>query len=366
MKIYILTLPLNVNYGGILQAYALQTVLLRMGHEVAVIDREKKPRWTEWFFKLPGRLVQKIVLRRNIPVFHERLYYQHSLMQAQYTCRFIEQHIKRRMVHFLSEIDQTEMDALVVGSDQIWRPVYFTPFYGNVVNAFGAFADHWNIRRLSYAASFGVDHLKEYSVNEILEIGRILSTFSGVSVRESSGIHLCKDYFHVVAQQVLDPTMLLKMDDYLKLIPDTMPKQEGIMTYVLDAFEGKYAFLNRLGEQLKMPLFSVIAESYEKPQPPLEQWLAGFRDASLIVTDSFHACVFSILFNKPFWVVLNPNRGIARIESLLSMFGLENRLVTNLQTCPVEKTPIDWQAVNQKLEQGRKHSTEYLINALES
>ena len=366
MKIKILTLPLIVNYGGILQAYALQTVLQRMGHEVSVIDREKKPKLLDWIFKVPGRLFQKYVLHQNLPVFHEKLYYNHTLMRAQYTTRFIESHIRRRMVNSLSELSKNEMDALVVGSDQIWRPVYFTPFYGNVVNAFGAFADHWNIRRLSYAASFGVDHLKEYSANEISEIGRILSTFSGVSVRESSGIHLCKDYFHVVAQQVLDPTMLLKMDDYLKLIPDTMPKQEGVMTYVLDSFEGKDEFLNRLGEQLKMPLFSVIAESYEKLQPPLEQWLAGFRDASLIVTDSFHACVFSILFNKPFWVVLNSNRGIARIESLLSMFGLENRLVTDLQTCPVEKTPIDWQAVNQKLEQGRKHSTEYLINALES
>lgn len=366
MRISILTLPLNVNYGGILQAYALQTVLQRMGHKVSVIDREKKPKLSDWIFKIPLRLFQKFLLRRNIPVFHEKLYYQHSLMLARYTNRFIESYIHRRVVNSLSELSKEEMDALVIGSDQVWRPVYFTPLYGSAVNAFGAFANHWDIRRLSYAASFGVDHLKEYSTNEITEIGKILSTFSGVSVRESSGVHLCKDYFCVNAQQVLDPTMLLEKTDYLKLIPDTIPVQKGIMTYVLDSFAGKDEFLNRLSEELQMPMFSVIAESYEEPQPPLEKWLAGFRDASLIVTDSFHACVFSILFNKPFWVVLNPNRGIARIESLLSMFGLVNRLVTDLHTSPIERSPIDWQIVNKRLEQSRKQSKDYLINALES
>lgn len=362
MKIAILTLQPFVNYGGILQAWALQTVLCRMEHEAGIIYRPSLigMNWPKMLSKIPGRIIEKYIKKKDVPILHEMLYYKTSMLIAQHTLRFINQHLHLLNVNKLSGVKKHDPDAIVIGSDQIWRPIYFSD---HIENAYGKFAEKWNIPILSYAASFGIDSLKEYSSSDIKKVQNLIKKFRAVSVRESSGVDICRNELGVTAEHVLDPTMLLDKENYIELIPSDIQRRSGIMIYILDDFNGKAEFINTLSKELSMPIFNTKADKYGDIQPPVEEWLAGFRDASMIITDSFHACVFSIIFNKPFWVIVNSVRGLARIESLLSLFDLKNRIISDISQV-LEKQSIDWELVNNKIREYRKKSLTYLTQNL--
>lgn len=337
MRIGILTLPLNTNYGGILQAYALQTVLERMGHEVHVIEK-KRHLLSIPIQKMPfcyGKRIVKNIIGRKFPIFYEQKYNREQPIIRQNTDKFIKKYIHIAEYDDFSDIKESEYDAIVVGSDQVWRPKYFG--LNQIENAYLKFAEGWNIKRIAYAASFGTDEW-EYTPKQTDECGKLLRMFDAVSVREDSGVDLCKRYFGVEAQHVLDPTMLLDKDDYIKLFKAAnTPKSKGnLLCYILDENEEKTALVKRIADEKGLIPFNVKSISddinsplYERIQPPLEQWLRGFYDADFVITDSFHACVFSIIFNKPFIVYGNINRGLSRFISLLNMFGLTERIVNN-------------------------------------
>ena len=335
MKIGILTLPLHTNYGGILQAYALQTVLERMGHEVCLIEKKRKP------FQLPlwkaplvyGKRIIRNVTGHPFPIFYEQKINREKPIVQQHTDRFIHKYIKRRFVDDFSEIKETDFDVIVVGSDQVWRPKYFKD---SIEHAYLDFTKDWNIKRIAYAASFGTDEW-EYTPEQTRRCGELLKHFNGISVREDSGVDLCRTHFGVEAQQVLDPTMLLTKEDYIQLFENTdTPKSKGtLLNYILDETPEKLTLIDQIAKEKDLIPFRVNskvenkkAPLQERIQPSVEQWLRGFYDAEFVVTDSFHACVFSILFNKPFIAIGNEDRGTSRFTSLLSMFGLKDRLIT--------------------------------------
>ena len=161
MKIGILTLPLHANYGGIIQAYALQTVLDRMGHEVTVISRPQRLYPRKWAcIKYIKRFIWKYLLHRNQFVFLEKRYNRRQKLIETNTKIFIEQNINLKNIQSLSELKKEEFDAIVVGSDQVWRPVYFCGmFKSRLGNAYLEFAKDWKIKRIAYAPSFGTDEL---------------------------------------------------------------------------------------------------------------------------------------------------------------------------------------------------------------
>ena len=371
MKIAILTLPLHTNYGGILQAYALQTVLERMGHEVTHLQPKVEYSQLHNPVVMPlvwcKRLYRKCFQGDNqLPVFENPYKW-----ARKNTDRFISNNLNCRFLasEEWNEGLASEYDALVVGSDQVWRPIY-SP---DVTKFFTAFLGHSVIRRIAYAASFGVD-VNEFS-KEQLACGReYLKLFSAISVREESGIRLCRELFDVQACQVLDPTMLLRREDYQRFA-STAPQSPGnLMVYVLDRTEDKDAFISKFAEKrglvpfyanskVEMPL-DIDIPIGERKQPPLESWLRGFADAEFVLTDSFHACVFSILFHKPFGVFINHHRGLSRIESLLSPLGLMDRCISD--SSQRFYSEIDWLRVDEILSQWRKKSINFLREALES
>lgn len=369
MKVGILTLPLHTNYGGILQAYALQTVLSRSEHDAYVIDLERKPlRLPLW--RMPVKYARRIL--RNLggtpyPVFYEQKQNRELPVVRQHTDKFIARHVRRKTFAGYGSITRSDFDAIVVGSDQVWRPQYFD----DIRTAYLDFAEGWPIRRMAYAASFGTDAW-EYSRRQEKDCGRLLRMFDAVSVREASGVGLCREHFGVEAQHVLDPTMLLGKDDYVKLFTEAAtPQSPGTMlNYILDETPGKAALAATVARRKGLVPFrvnskveNINAPLEERIQPPVEQWLRGFYDAEFVITDSFHACVFSIIFNKPFFAVGNAGRGLSRFKSLLGMFGLADRLlppgaehVTDSQLDAV----IRWEDVNLKLEKYAKASAEFL------
>ena len=155
MRIGILTLPLHTNYGGILQAYALQTVLERMGHDVCLIEKKRQPlRLPLWKAPLSyGKRIVKNLTGHPFPIFYEKKMNREEPIVRQNTDKFINKYIKRRIVDDFSDIKETDFDAIVVGSDQIWRPKYFQ----EIEHTFLDFTEGWNIKRIAYAASFGTD-----------------------------------------------------------------------------------------------------------------------------------------------------------------------------------------------------------------
>lgn len=364
MKIAIITLPLHTNYGGILQAYALQTVLQRMGHDVQHLQPKVEylplhPAW-QMPFVWVKRLIRKCFLGEwKLPIFE----HPHRWMRR-YTDVFIHQHIVMR-----SLLDEEwnaslakDYDVFIVGSDQVWRPCYALP----IARYFLSFLDDTcSNPRIAYAASFGTENC-EFSANQILDCSKLLQKFSFVSVREQSGVEICKQLFGVRASHLLDPTLLLSKDDYLKLIQNQKPSKGNLLVYVLDETPDIRLFISQIAASEKLVPFNTnysLGNRLGIPQLPLENWLRGFVDAKLIITDSFHACVFAIIFNKPFICLGNDERGMSRFHSLLDLFGLQHCLLNEKQSFEIPK--INWEKVNLKLDQLRKESLfslEYGLN----
>lgn len=376
MKIAILTLPLHVNYGGILQAYALRRVLAEMGHDVSVLDLEvKMPAPHGW--KAPAIYARRAFVRMfrgaaAPEVFREVRNRRELPAVSAEVWRFVSGYISPRQLKSYSDIAEGEYDAIVVGSDQVWRPKYF----GKIEDAFLGFADGWKLRRLAYAASFGTDEL-EYSHEMLESCSRLLRKFDAVSVRERSAVGICDEWFgRADAVHVLDPVMLLDSGVYAGIASGAAghPAKGKVVSYILDREAYKEAAVDFISQAGGMDVYDFPVRPYDRSLPlearvvpPMEHWLAAFADAGFVVTDSFHGCVLAILFHKPFIVLGNRLRGLSRINSLLDMFGLEQRLVHGID--PEDDgeffmNGIDWEDVERRLSVYRGISEDFLGAAL--
>ena len=371
MKIGILTLPLHTNYGGILQAYALQTVLERMGHKVEVLDTLpsfKKP--TYW--KYPMRWIKKMA-GSDIIVARETRARKEFPIVSKETIRFKEQYIHSRILSCLSDVKEGDYDAIVVGSDQIWRSKYFKEMWKSAMaDAFLEFTKTWNIKRIAYAPSFGVDNW-ELTDEETVRCREMIKLFSGVSVREVSGVDLCDKYLNIPATHVLDPTMLLDTEEYIALSKDkrTHKRTGNLLCYILDDNSKKQDLIYKIAKERSLTPFSVNCSNVKKTapineriKPSVEEWLQGFYNAELVITDSFHACVFSILFKKPFIALGNTKRGMSRFSSLLDMLGLRHHLLNDVSEYDSDYDYSICSGIDEKLNVLRLQSVDFLISSL--
>ena len=368
MKVGVLTLPFNANIGGNLQGYALIEVLRRMGHQPVLINRRRAPK---------GVRVDDALTKTDTeaPLLSDTIALSHAPNRA-----FIEKHIAPisrefySTAHLGNNVDQYEFDAIVVGSDQVWRPKYAKSI---LFDFFMKFLPEENkrVKRISYAASFGTDDW-EYDTDQTAEVASLIKRFSAVSVREDSGVGLCRDHLGVEARHVLDPTLLLTPEHYARLFSPAQRQQQSgqLLAYILDRNEDKTRVVEELSRRLSISPYSTTGLPFGPAIPPegdegdasVEGWLAAIQQAAFVVTDSFHGAVFSILFNKPFIAYGNPKRGMARFVSLMRMLGLEDRLVVQRGDIDVDRMlqPIDWAAVNRRLERLRGESQEFLTSAL--
>lgn len=359
MKIGILTLPLYTNIGGILQAYALSTVLQRKGHEVYILNRRRD----DW---RPKRSFKELAKQYIGSLFALK---SSQNKQEVLDCNaFIKKYLTITPPLYSScelsdYIQNLDLKMIVVGSDQVWRQ--WQSFHAYTSDFFLYFLkDNQNISKWAYGASFGFDECNiDHELNECI---KGLAKFSSVSVREEIGVQICRDTFGVDAVHVLDPTMLLTCSDYIQLINDNIIKNNpgNILCYILDSSEAIQTVIENLNKNGNIA-YSFI--HYWFPKKEIPQWISAFRDASYVVTDSFHGCVFSILFNKPFVALGNNKRGQARFQSLLKLFGLEKRLVPLDSSVPLDsilKEKIDWDFVNQQIELWRNRSLAFIYNNL--
>lgn len=351
MKICIITQPLRTNYGGLLQAYALQTVLERQGHHVEILDAPYKQNLPLWKlpFSLIKRLLYKYLFNRDVIVLAEKKYNREFPVVSQYTNQFIQNYIRRVEVIDFNKLKSDSYDVLIVGSDQVWRPKYNR----NIYKCFLDFAESWKVKRIAYAVSFGTDKW-EFTFKQTKRCAQLVKKFDWVSTREDSGVKLCKEYLGISACHVLDPTLLLAREDYDLLVSHAHVNQckGNLLVYILDESSEIQSIVKQVALKRSLQPFSAIsrvenskAPLEERIQPPVEQWLYGFQNADFVITDSFHACVFSIIYNVPFAVLGNEKRGQARFSSLLKMFDLEDRMVSTARQI-MELKEINWKKIN--------------------
>lgn len=378
MKIAIFTQPLHTNYGGILQAYALQIFLQKHGHDVVVVNRDYDNNIT---IKLLLRrvasvimsFIRSVLLKKNeYIVMNPFSPFYHNKWHGYDILPFVPEYINltkeiRSSKALKKYLKKNRFDCYIVGSDQVWRPCYspnITDFFLKQVPL------DIKSKRLAYSASFGTDQW-EFSDEETRECAALAKLFDAISVREGSGVKLCHEKLGINgAVQVLDPTMLLNVDDYIKLFEKSNEPifQSNVFCYVLDK--------NNLVESIMAALqadgyTSMCADIYQSatnnnPRPyqmPVTEWLRSIYMSDFIVTDSFHACVFSILFKKPFVVMGNHVRGNTRFDSLLNMFCLKSRFVDSFTKFERHKAVLmdvsDLNATEQVLSKYRKISVNF-------
>ena len=371
------TLPVeNGNYGGILQAYALQTVVRDFGWNVDT-DLSVRPHGL-------GRIARVVMpVKRtflNTPIFLREV---DAEINADLTA-FVSKHMSTVRVFRSRQRARRSVysryTTFIAGSDQVWRPEYAdVPSF-----MFDFLPDGAESRLISYAASFGTDNPADYS-RDLLRATRLLAKrFSAISVREVGAIGRVEQMWGVSARQHVDPTMLLPNSRWTELIATTSlggGDHDGqLVSYVLDAEPRKSILASELAEMMGTGVFklarpqpvdlkSYLDDKIRYIKPPIEQWLRAISVAGMLVTDSFHGCVFAIIFNTPFVVTANRGRGISRFDSLLSRFGLEGRRIDSdtMDLADVRRVAteqIDWSPINSILDAERARGRDYLMRHL--
>lgn len=312
-----------------MQAYALKTILEQMGHEVYILDwySEVNGLWKKPFGVI-RRMVEKYLLGRDTNVF--------ILIPNHFALRhlsgFIKSNFRKHYIRRWSMDEFEGFDGFIVGSDQVWRPKYS---WGVLDHAFLDFCIDSNMKKIAYAASFGTDDF-EFSDEERARYTKLLKGFDGISVREAGGVKICRDYFDAKALHVLDPTLLLSKVDYMKLagIGENERPRGGLMSYILDDSPETDSLVSQIAKEKGLSPYRANSryEDHDAPlkeriQPSISNWLRAFYNSDFVVTDSFHACVFSIIFGKTFVVLGNQERGMSRFHSLLDMFGCRHHLI---------------------------------------
>lgn len=379
MKIGVLSQRLHRNYGGLLQAWALQQVLIGMGHAPELIFRNHDASRLSLAqlslncLSLAKRILRMLVSWRYVCLnnpFHRA----YSGFPRFADKNFVNKIHKSKELFLDSElrtyIERSEFDAFIVGSDQVWREDY-SPRIETYFLDF--LKDSDKRKKIAYAASFGkrTDYI---SSDKMPECSKLLRRFDAVSVREISGVDIVRnDFGREDVDHVLDPTLLIDRERYIKLINIKDRFSRQMISYILDEDDEKLSVEKEISsfKKLNVDKFSTGENQNsgeEKRMLTMSQWLASFYDGRFVFTDSFHGMVFSIIFNKDFVVYANRERGMDRFESLLEDFDLRNRMIYSHKDFESRfdelMSPIDYNTVNEKLDKLRKKSVDWLLNAL--
>jgi len=344
MKIGILTHPLGTNYGGILQCYALYSYLKSEGHNPIIIHRQANKSFFLW------RWIRYILKKLHFPRYYTA---PASIIDRIANIRpFIQNHLiltapiqSSRDVN--SVCGKYGFEAVVVGSDQVWR-ADFASKYG--FNYFLDFVPS-DVIKFSYAASFGVSTWG-YSTRQTKKIRRLLKSFNGISVREEDGIKLCEENLGVTPQLLIDPTLLISADEYSKISSQRL-------------VDGKYVFVYWLGDNLlvKNDIENLENKGYKIINinlrdktilPSVEDWLSYIKYADIVLTDSFHGCVFSIIFQRSFIIKNNQSGGYGRLKTLFKLLNIDGNPVNQ------ESSSIDYMAVSHNIENLQSQSKRYI------
>lgn len=368
MKIDIITRHSVPNYGSILQSYATQKAIENLGHESEIIDYT---RYEERYQNLANTLMKGKKWEKNF-----LLKFIYRAIQTPNYAKMYKTFSKYRK-GFLKETEQEygsikelvenppKADIYCSGSDQIWGKIG-TADYDEAY--FLEFAK--GKKCISYAASFGKTELnKELDKN----LNRLMEKYSKILVREESAKKLLQNKNIKNVEQVLDPTFLLSTEEWKELAKKgKSSKQKYILIYQLHDNKEFNKYAKEFAKKKKMKLLRISPSLYHCARsgklvylPTQYDFLAYFANAEYILTDSFHATVFSIIFNKKFIDVLPSNKTGTRIESILKVFNIKNRILKQYDDFESIDESINYKQVNEIMKEEREKSLQLLKNAIE-
>ena len=348
--IYVSTIIDSHNYGTVLQAVATRDALSCYGHPV-FIDY-CRPHWTTkgWVKSYLGNVSRSVPERlvrllANAPVRHE---------SSRLFRSFVERELELcSSAPYLSRGEGLDPGAVYcVGSDQTWNiecnfgidPVYFL---SNVPKDY---------RKISFSASFGRPSLGS---EEIKLTKPLLSQFDAISVRESSSVSILEN-MGLDGTALKDPVLLCRPELWHELAADVPRKgEEYVLVYMLSENPAMCSFARKLadreGMRARIVTFNPLKRAPEGLEgvclPKPEEWVALFRDASYVVTDSFHGTCFSLLFEHPM-IVFDPPKFSVRLKDVLADFGLADRRVSeDCDPMHIAAEPINWDSVRTKKEE---------------
>lgn len=357
MKIGIVTQPLVANYGGILQNYALQQTLKKLGHDPVTLNYMPSLKFGRYLLYLG-----KALICAPLPSKRHRIKpYRHYLKRPAIIDPFIRDNISLTKVipdYSKRLLKRYGIEAIIVGSDQVWR-YSFNSHY--IEDMYLDFAKDYPCLKLSYAASFGVDDWL-YPAERTEHARQLIKLFNNVSVRENTAIKLCQENLGVDATVVLDPTLLLTSNDYQKFcIEPSSVERPYMAVYLLDENEEKTSYIESLAKGKGLRIKKMTKSS---PRRSIEEWLTIIRNADFVVTDSYHGSVFSIIFEKQFLTFNNKGRGENRFHTLFDRLNLQDRLIDPSVSVKCEDEIIDYPSISLRLQELRKESISYLKKAL--
>lgn len=374
MKIGILTHPLDYNYGCLLQAFALQKTIKSMGHEVVTIDRFSDPRvaFFSQFKNWMKRIAAHYIKGKNVRIcWNPNLTMDMKRTLFSQTQKFVDRNITNTGIVFPSDLERIDkeylFDAYVVGSDQVWLQNFS-------LNCFLDFVHRDNVKRIFYAASTGSTSFADIP-SIAMKCKNLSRKFSGISVREDSLLPVVKKALGREAIQVLDPTLLLDAKDYLTACVEKEDDSPIIFTYILDKTYDKQVLVGKVQKELQLPIVAgSVEKDYERGKnmdinkciyPSVDHWILNMARAKFVVTDSFHGTCMAITFRKPFVVVGNKARGLNRFLSLLSLFNLENRMITDsTQLSPSFYSQLDNKYISELLKKKRTEAIDFIKKCL--
>ena len=355
------------HYGAQLQAYAAMRAMTELGHPCQIIDY--RPEYDAGL----NDLFRKGGLRAQLTNVHTAAHLAAMSRRGARFDAFVAEHMTLTPQCYTNyeQLCDTppDLDVFVAGSDQIWNPNIFPNKQFDPTYLLGFAGEH---RRISYAPSFAVSELPEDKAQQLKEH---LQSFSALSVREKRGQALVERYAERTARVVLDPTLLLRREDWAQLAVAPKGKAPYILCYFVSDSAAAAPYAKALSERTGLPIVQ-LAGARKKidgcskmvfdagPQ----EFLGLFRNAAYVVTNSFHGAVFSLQFGRPFFTSMSPkelaNPTDSRIYSLLSRLGCTERIIGLDSTAPVD-APMDYDAINTKLEEARADSLTYLKAAIE-
>lgn len=366
-KVGIITLHRVVNYGSVLQTYALQEKIQDLGYKVEVIDYYPERLTMLGMLKRiknKGEKFRKSFIIRNIA----RLIILPSyIIRFNMFFNFLKKHIKMTdKVYKLHQELRNELfdfDIYCTGSDQVWNcgwnEQFDYPYYLD-------FAPD-NKKKIAYAASFGKSEL---DTDEIAETKKYLSRYDSISLRELSGVKIVENLGIKNSINVLDPTLLLNGNEWRKISSNKYKNENYILVYNLNRNKKIDNYAKNLSKKtgLKVKFLSYQLHEFYKNgkiycNPNVEDFLALIDNAKYVITDSFHATAFSINFNTQF-IIVYPGKYSTRLQSILEILNLENRVAKNEEDMSVVETNIDFNNVNKIMLEQREKSINWLKNAL--
>lgn len=347
-KIGILTFsPDNINPGTIFQAWSLSHFI----NSIPGLEAE------QIFYEYTNR---RILYHGKFSLFN--LWFQYTLWRSGgFQRKEIKKYPhKKALVRDNIGTINGRYDMIVVGSDQVWNP----NLTGNDRSFFLDFAKEDTLKG-AYAPSIGIPDWPDKLKPEIIGY---LKGFSFIGVREKQAVPVVQALTEKKVHWSLDPTFLIEKTEWSRVAIPPKDKKDGfIMEYCITPTPMLVKVVEKANKGFGVPVIECyggrkrVPSAIKRHNVGADKWLGYILNSKLVITDSFHAVAFSINNNKPFYAILSNNSN--RILSVLELFGLEDRVITNAEDMDLTKE-IDWAPVNKKLEEVRKENQDWLKDSI--